>query len=150
MFLDACGSVVTIRPTIVIVTHRNPARPAATCSYIYFLLHLLNFFLFLLLRLSAPPRCGSLHPPYRASTEPCRARTDGAPTTPAATTCPNAALGTIPAEAGATPLNMILPAVGQPRTSKDGDHAAALANGRPLRESVPAGDPLLAKYVTAL
>ena len=43
IFLDACGSVVTIRPTIVIVIHRNPARSAATCSYIYFLLPLLRF-----------------------------------------------------------------------------------------------------------
>ena len=41
---------------MVIITHRNPARPAATCSYIYFLLSLLRFvFLFLLLRLSAHP-----------------------------------------------------------------------------------------------
>ena len=53
------------------------------------------FFPFLLPRFSAPPRCGSLHPPYRASTEPYRVRTDGAPTAPTATTDPNAALGTI-------------------------------------------------------
>ena len=30
---------------MVIVTHRNPARPAATCSYIYFLFPLLRFVL---------------------------------------------------------------------------------------------------------
>ena len=44
--------------------HRNPAKPAAAWSFIYFLLPLLRFFFsFLLRRLSAPPRCGSLHPP---------------------------------------------------------------------------------------
>ena len=43
--------------------HRNPAKPAATGSFIYLLLPLLRFFFSLLLRrLSAPPRCGSLHP----------------------------------------------------------------------------------------
>ena len=34
-FFDVCISVVTTRPTMLIVTHRNPARPTATCSYIF-------------------------------------------------------------------------------------------------------------------
>ena len=58
------------------------------------------FFFFLFLRrLSALPGCGFLHPPYRAPTEPCRARIDGVPAAPAATMGPHAALGTTPAEA---------------------------------------------------
>ena len=63
---------------------------------------------------------------------------------------PYAALGTTPAKARATPPNIIAPAAGQPRMSKDGNYEAAPANGRPLRESVPAGGPPPAKCATAL
>ena len=62
-FFGACGSIVTIRPTMAMY----PVKPAATGSFIHFPLPSLRFLtLFFSLFLRRPlalPRCIFLHPP---------------------------------------------------------------------------------------